>query len=161
MSKNRKNKKKQDNRELKELSEKEYKELYRKFRTRQYTLVHKGYAVYQYSLEDFIDSYNEERRYRSKLTKEEKKKKRSVLETVVNDSKIYTKKMAEVMAEQEGMSTKEWMKETIDTLYKGKFRMPYEFNEKEAVKVRQSVFDYYLAQSDDYDIAHAEYMTTV
>lgn len=163
MSKNRKkkNNKEQKNEGLKELSEKEYKELYRKFRTQQYTLVHKGYAVYQYSLEDFIDSYNEERKKRTKLTKEQKKKLRPVLETVINDSKIYTRKMAEVMAKQEGMSTKEWMKETLDTLYKGKFRMPYEFNEKEVVKVRQEVFDYYLAQSDDYDIAHAEYMTTV
>lgn len=164
MSNNRKykkNKDKQENGGLKELSDKEYKDLYRKFRTQQYTLVHKGYAVYQYSLEDFIDSYNDERKKRTKLTKEQKRKLRPVLETVVNDTKIYTWKMAKVAAAEQGLSTKEWMKETIDTLYKGKFRMPYEFNEKEAIRVRQSVFDYYLAQSDDYDIAHAEYMTTV
>ena len=69
--------------------------------------------------------------------------------------------MAEVMAEQEGMSTKQWMKETTGKVYPGKFSKPESLDEKEAVKVRQAVFDHYLAQSGDYDIAHAEYMTTV
>ena len=146
---------------MKKLNTKEYKDLYRRFKTQQYTLVHKGYAVYNYTFDEFVDAYNEERAYRSKLTKEEKKRKRSVLETVVNESKIYTKKMAEVMAKQEGISTKEWMKETIGKLFTGKFVKPEGLDEKEAVKVRQAVFDFYLDKYDDYDIAHAEYMTTV
>ena len=146
---------------MKKLKTKDYKDLYRRFKTQQYTLTYKGYAVYNYTFDEFVDIYNEERRYRSKLTKEERKKKRSVLETVVDSSKIYTRKMAEVMAEQEGMSTKEWMKETTGKVYPGKFSKPSSLNEKEAVKVRQAVFDHYLAQSGDYDIAHAEYMTTL
>ena len=146
---------------MKKLNNKDYKELYRRFKTQQYTLTHKGYAVYNYTFDEFVDIYNEERRYRSKLTKEEKKKKRSVLEAVVNSSKIYTRKMAEVMADKEGMSTKQWMKETIGKVYPGKFSKPESLNEKEAVKVRQAVFDYFLAQTGDYNIAHAEYMTTL
>ena len=146
---------------MKNLKKKEYKELYRRFKTQQYTLVHKGYAVYNYTFDEFVDIYNEERRYRSKLTQEEKKKKSSVLETVVNSSKIYTRKMAEVMAEQEGMSTKQWKKEAIGKIYAGKFVKPEGLDEKEAVKVRQAVFDHYLAQTGDYDIAHAEYMATL
>lgn len=146
---------------MKTLTTKEYKELYRRFKTQQYTLTHKGYAVYNYTFDEFVDIYNEERRYRSKLSKDEKKKKKSVLETVVNSSKIYTRKMAEVMAENEGMATKEWMRETIGKVYTGKFVKPEGLDEKEAVKVRQSVFNLYLEQTGDYDIAHAEYMTTV
>lgn len=146
---------------MKKLTTKDYKDLYRRFKTQQYTLVHKGYAVYNYTFDEFVDIYNEERRYRSKLTKEDKKKKKSVLETVVNSSKIYTRKMAEVMAENEGMATKEWMKETIGKVYTGKFVKPESLDEKEAVMVRQEVFNLYLEQTGDYDIAHAEYMTTV
>ena len=88
-------------------------------------------------------------------------KKRSVLETVVNSSKIYTRKMVEIMAEQEGMSTREWKKETIGKVYAGKFVKPESLDEKQAVKVRQAVFDHFLAQTGDYDIARAEYMTTL
>ena len=146
---------------MKKLTTKDYKDLYRRFKTQQYTLVHKGYAVYNYTFDEFVDIYNEERRYRSKLTKEDKKKKKSVLETVVNSSKIYTRKMAEVMAENEGMATKEWMKETSGKVYTGKFVKPESLDEKEAVMVRQEVFNLYLEQTGDYDIAHAEYMTTV
>ena len=146
---------------MKKLTTKDYKDLYRRFKTQQYTLVHKGYAVYNYTFDEFVDIYNEERRYRSKLTKEDKKKKKSVLETVVNSSKIYTRKMAEVMAENEGMATKELMKETIGKVYTGKFVKPESLDEKEAVMVRQEVFNLYLEQTGDYDIAHAEYMTTV
>ena len=166
MKKNRKKEKiKEENKpkkgEIKELSDEEYKELYRNFRTKQCALIQKGYAVYNYSLDEFIDLYNEERRYRSKLTKEEKKKKQSVMATVVNSSKIYTWKMAKIMAEVEGISTKEWKKQTIAKAYTGESLRPEDINEKEAVKVRQAVFDHYLAQTGDYDIAHAEYMTTV
>ena len=145
----------------KKLNNKDYKELQRRFKTQQYLLTHKGYAVYNYTFDEIVDIYNEERRYRSKLTEEEKKKKRSILETVVNSSKIYTRKMAEIMAENEGMSTKEWMRETIGKVYIGKIVKVDGLNEKEAVKVRQAVFDHFLAQTGDYDIAHAEYMTTL
>ena len=146
---------------MKKLKNKDYKDLYRRFKTQQYTLTYKGYAVYNYTFDEFVDIYNEERRYRSTLSPEERKKKRSVLEAVVNSSKIYTRKMAEVMAEQEGVSTKQWMKETTGKVYPGKFSKPASLDEKEAVKVRQAVFDLYLAKYGDYDIAHAEYMTTL
>ena len=146
---------------MKKLKKKEYKDLYRRFKTQQYTLVHKGYAVYNYTLDEFIDIYNEERRYRSTLSKEEKKGMKSILETVVESSKIYTRKMAEVMAEQEGMSTKAWMKETIGKVYSGTFVKLEGLDEKEAVKVRQGVFNVYLAKTGDYDIARAEYVTTL
>ena len=146
---------------MKKLKTKDYKDLYRRFKTQQYTLRYKGYAVYNYTFDEFVDIYNEERRYRSKLTKEEKKKKRSVLETVVNSSKIYTRQMAEIMAEQEGVSTKQWMRETMGKVYTGTFIKSEGLDEKEAAKIRQAIFDYFLAQTGDYNIAHAKYMTTI
>ena len=39
----------------KKLNNKDYKELYRRFKTQQYTLTHKGYAVYNYTFDEFVD----------------------------------------------------------------------------------------------------------
>lgn len=146
---------------MKKLTTKQYKELYRKFKTQQYTLLHKGYAVYNYTFDEFVDAYNEEKSYRAKLTPEERRKKRSVLDSVLNESKIYTHKMAKAMAEAEGTTVSKWKKKTINEVYSGTFLTIGSVDEKEAVKTRQKVFDFYLAQTDDYDIAHAYYMTTV
>lgn len=146
---------------MKKLTTKEYKELYRKFKTQQYTLTYKGYAVYNYSFDEFVDVYNEERRYRAKLTPEERRKKRSVLDSVVNSSKIYTHKMAKVMAESEGTTISEWKRKTINEVYSGTFRTTGSIDEEKAAKTRQKIFDYFLALTNDYNIAHARYMTTV
>lgn len=146
---------------MKKLTTKDYKELYRKFKTQQYTLTYKGYAVYNYTFDEFVDVYNEERRYRAKLTPEERRKKRSVLDSVVNSSKIYTYKMAKVMAESEGTTISEWKRKTINEVYSGTFRTAGSLDEAKAVKTRQKVFDYFLALTGDYNIAHARYMTTV
>lgn len=140
----------------------EYKHLYRRFKTQQYTLVHKGYAVYNNSFEEFFDMFNEETNRRERLTPKERRKiKISVLDTVVNDSKIYTYKMAKLMAKEEGITVSEWKKKTISEVYSGTFLKPSGVDEEKAVKTRQTVFSFFLAQTGDYDIAHANYMTTV
>lgn len=164
MSKNRKIKKiKEESKpkkgEKKELSDEEYIELLRKVKTRQYTLLHKGYAVIPYDLKNFKGIYDEEIEKRKRLTKEQKKKLKPVLDTIAENSKMYDWKMAKAAAEIAGMSTNKWMKETISELYTDTFIKPGEFDIKKAAKVRQVVFDYYLQQTDDYDIAHAEYVT--
>ena len=164
MSKNRKkkkNNKKQENKELEELSTKEYKELYRQLNTRLYLLVHKGYAVHTYDLKNFKQIYDEERALRKRLTKEQKKKLKPILDTIADNAKMYDWKMAKAAAEIAGMSTKKWMEETISELYTDTFIKPTDIDKKKAAKVRQVVFDYYLQQTDDYDIARAEYMTKV
>ena len=146
---------------MKKLTTKQYKELYRKFKTQQYMLVHKGYAVYNYTFDEFVDVYNEEKSYRAKLTPEERKKKSSILDSVVHSSRIYTPKMAKVMAEGEGTTVSEWKKKTISEVYSGTFLKLSGVDEEKAVKTRQTVFSFFLAQTGDYDIAHANYMTTV
>lgn len=162
MSKKRKIKKiaeEQEKGEPKKLSDEEYTELLRKVKTRQYTLLHKGYVVIPYDLKNFKEIYDEEIEKRKRLTKEQKKKLKPVLDTIAENSKMYDWKMAKAAAEIAGMSTKEWMRDTISELYTDTFIKPGEFDIKKAAKVRQVVFDYYLQQTDDYDIAHAEYVT--
>lgn len=148
---------------IEDLTEEEmkyYQGIYRQFKTQQYTLVHKGYAVYNNSFEEFFDMFNEETNRRARLTPKERRKiKISVLDTVVNDSKIYTYKMAKLMAKEEGITVSEWKKKTISEVYSGTFLKPDAIDEDKAVETRQKVFDFYLAQTGDYDIAHAEYMT--
>lgn len=155
--------KKSKKKKIEDLTEEEmkyYQGIYRKFKTQQYTLVHKGYAVYNNSFEEFFDMFNEETNRRERLTPKERRKiKISVLDTVVNDSKIYTYKMAKLMAKEEGITVSEWKRKTINEVYSGTFLKPDTIDETEAVKVRQSVFELYLQKTGDYDIAHAEYMT--
>lgn len=150
---------------IEDLTEEEmkyYQGIYRQFKTQQYTLLHKGYAVYNNSFKEFFDMYNEEVNYRARLTPKERRKiKISVLDSVVNDSKIYTYKMAKLMAKEEGMTVSEWKKKTINEVYSGTFKTIGSIDEEKAVETRQKAFNIFLAQTGDYDIARAEYMTTV
>lgn len=143
---------------LRKISNKQYRELYRKFNRDQYMLLHKGYIVHKYDFETFKELYNEKRR--ENLTLKDSKKR--PMAKLLEDSKVYTHKMAQVMAKSEGISTTKWKQNMVRGSLQGKSTQVENINLEKAANVRSAVFQYFLTINDnDYDIAHAEYVTTL
>lgn len=143
---------------LPKISNKKYRELYRKFNRDQYMLLHKGYIVHKYDFETFKELYNEKRRENLILKDSGEKPKQSSLARLLNDSKVYTHKMAQAMAKSEGLTTKEWKQKMVKESLQGKSTMVENINLEKAADVRSAVFQYFLTINDnDYDIAKAEY----
>lgn len=143
---------------LPKISNKQYRELYRKFNRDQYMLLHKGYIVHRYDFETFKTLYDEKRKENLIL----KDSKQRPMARLLNESKVYTHKMAQAMGESEGLTAKEWKQKIVRESLQGKSTMVENINLEKAGNVRNAVFQYFLAINDnDYDIAHAEYKETL
>ena len=143
---------------LRKLSNKKYRELYRIFNRDQYMLLHKGYIVHKYDFETFKELYNKKRI--ENLTLKDSKK--GPMAKLLESSKVYTHKMAQTLAESEGLSTSKWKQKMIKNSLQGKSTQVENINIEEAANVRSAIFQYFLAINDnDYDIAHAEYKETL
>ncbi|MGN0966615.1 MAG: hypothetical protein ACI4OP_03360 [Candidatus Coprovivens sp.] len=143
---------------LSKISNKKYRELYRIFNRDQYMLLHKGYIVHKYDFETFKKLYDEKRKENLIL----KDSKQRPMARLLNESKVYTHKMAQAMAESKGLSTKEWKQKMVRESLQGNSTSVENINLDRAADVRRAVFQYFLTINDnDYNIAHAEYEATV
>ena len=150
--------KKIKNLKLSKISDKKYRELYRKFNRDQYMLLHKGYIVHKYDFKTFKKLYDEKRI--ENLTLKDSKKR--PMAKLLEDSKVYTHKMAQAMAKSEGLTTKEWKQKMIREALQGKSTMVENINLEKAADIRGAVFQYFLTINDnDYDIAKAEYLESI
>ena len=150
--------KKIKNLKLSKISNKKYRELYRKFNRDQYMLLHKGYIVHRYDFETFKELYDDKRK--ENLILEDSKQ--GPLAKVLNESKVYTHKMAQSMAKSAGLTTKGWKQKTVRESLQGKSTMVENINLEKAADVRSAVFQYFLAINDNnYNIAHAKYEETL
>ena len=143
---------------LRKISDKRYRELYRIFNRDQYMLLHKGYIVHKYDFETFKILYDEKRK-ENLILKDSKKKPMAKL---LEDSKVYTHKMAQRLAESEELSTKNWKQKMVRNALQGESTQVENINLGKASKVRSAIFQYFLAINDnDYDIARAKYEETL
>ena len=150
--------KKIKNLKLSKISNKKYRELYRKFNRDQYMLLHKGYIVHRYDFETFKELYDDKRK--ENLILEDSKQ--GPLAKVLNESKVYTHKMAQSMAKSAGLTTKGWKQKTVRESLQGKSTMVENINLEKAADVRSAVFQYFLAINDNnYNIARAKYEETL
>ena len=143
---------------LRKISNKKYRELYRKFNRDQYMLLHKGYIVHKYDFETFKELYNEKRR-ENLILKDSKKRPMAKL---LEDSKVYTHKMAQTLAKSEDISTKKWKQKMVRNSLQGKSTLVENINLEKAANIRCAIFEYFLRINDnDYDIAKAEYKVAI
>ena len=150
--------KKIKNLKLSKISDKKYRELYRKFNRDQYMLLHKGYIVHRYDFETFKELYDDKRK--ENLILEDSKQ--GPLAKVLNESKVYTHKMAQSMAKSASLTTKEWKQKTVRESLQGKSTMVANINLEKAADVRSAVFQYFLTINDNnYNIARAKYEETL
>lgn len=146
---------------LPKISNKKYRELYRVFNRDQYLLLHKGYIVHKYDFETFKTLYDEKRK-ENIILKDSKQKTQRPMAKLLNESKVYTHKMAQAMAESEGLTTKGWKQKMVRESLQGRSTQLENINLEKAANVRSAVFQYFLTINDnDYDIAHAMYMATI
>ena len=147
---------------LPKISDKRYRELYRIFNRDQYMLLHKGYIVHKYDFDTFKNLYDEKRRENLILKDSGEKPKQRPMARLLNDSKVYTHKMAQAMAESEGLTTKKWKQKIVRDSLQGNSTMVENINLEKAADIRNAVFQYFLALIDnDYDVAEAKYMETI
>ncbi len=147
---------------LTKISNKKYRELYRKFNRDQYMLLHKGYIVHRYDFETFKELYDEKRNENLILKDSGEKPKQSPLARLVNESKVYTHKMAQEMAKSAGLTTKEWKQRTVRNSLEGNNTMVVNINLEKAANIRSAVFQYFLTINDNnYNIASAKYEETL
>lgn len=143
---------------LPKLSEKKYRELYRKFNRDQYMLLHKGYLVHKYDFKKFKELYDEKRNENLILKEQNLKPKQRPMAKLLEESKVYTHKMAQAMAESKGITTSKWKQKMVRESLQGKSTLVENINLEKAANIRSAVFLYFLQINDgDYDIAHAMY----
>ena len=139
---------------LRKLSNKKYRELYRIFNRDQYMLLHKGYIVHKYDFETFKVLYDEKRKENLVLKDSQKRPMAKLLE----QSKVYTHKMAQILSNSEGLSIKKWKQKMVRETLQGRSTQVENINLEKASSVRSAVFQYFLTINDgDYDIAKADY----